>query len=330
MLAIVALLAFPGSAAGAGGPVPAVRGGVGASAPDASVTYVALAARHGTVVARVRKHDGSVERSRWLRGRLGVPGAAWDGSTTGLSADGRTLVLAEMSDRYPARRTHLLVLDASTLRVDYAVSLRGAFTVDAISPSGRWLYLIHYRSPDDPLRYEVRAYDLERRRLVRAPVIDPREPDEKMAGTAVSRIPSSDGRWAYTLYVRADDVPFIHALDTAKRTAACIDLDGVSGADGGDMKLAVDGRSLRVEGGGETVALVDTRTFAVRPPSVAPAVRRPVERETGGGLPWLLIAIPLAAAALVVTRFAVRARGRPGAAGRPRRGGRPWPRASRR
>ena len=58
--------------------------------------------------------DGSVERSRRIRGAYGVPGAAYDGTNTGLSFDESTLVLAPM--RPSAARTRLLVLDGRSLR----------------------------------------------------------------------------------------------------------------------------------------------------------------------------------------------------------------------
>ena len=42
--------------------------------------------------------------------------------------------------------TRLLVLEGRAMRPRAPVVLPGYFTVDAISPDGRWLYLIHYRS----------------------------------------------------------------------------------------------------------------------------------------------------------------------------------------
>ena len=45
-----------------------------------------------------------------------------------------------------------------------------------------------------------------------------------MTGVPVTRLPSPDGRWDYTLYQSAEH-PFVHALDTQRRTAVCIDLD---------------------------------------------------------------------------------------------------------
>jgi len=133
-------LAAPPSAAAAGGPVPPLQGGAGVSLPGSGVNYVALAAGRDTVVARVRRAGGTVERSRLLPGSFGIPGVAYDGSSTGLSADGRTLVLAGTIGRYPVARTRLVVLDARHLRARARIALPGYFAVDAISPTGRWLY----------------------------------------------------------------------------------------------------------------------------------------------------------------------------------------------
>jgi len=67
----------------------------------------------------------------------------------------------------------------------------------------------------------VRAYDLAARRLLPEPVVDPREPGEKMQGLPMTRATSADGRFAYTLYERPRGAPFIHALDTVRGSAAC-------------------------------------------------------------------------------------------------------------
>ena len=290
------------AAQAAGGPVPPVQDGAGVSAPDGHVSYVAVSAGERTIVER-RRPGGAVERSRTLPGAYGVPGVAFDGSATGISADGSTLVLA--AARRVASPTRLIVLDARSLRPRATLVLPGYSTVDAISPDGRWLYLIRYRSLNDPNHYEVRAYDLVRRRLLPAPIVDPREPDEKMQGFPVTRTVSADGRWAYTLYSRPDDAPFIHALDTQRRTAACIDLDDVSNEAAGEARLALRGGTLRVEGAAGPLALVDTRTFAVRPPSAALPAPRAASSGDDGGLPWTLAfvaLVPLAGLAVVARR----------------------------
>jgi hypothetical protein len=288
----------------AGGPVPPVQGGAGVSAPGSSVAYIAVRAGHDTVLQRVRRADGVVERSRLIRGSYGVPGAAYDGSNTGLSFDEHTLVLAAIREHSP--NTRLLTLDARSLRLRAQIVLRGQVTVDAVSPDGHWLYLVRYRSVRNN-RYDVLAYDLGRRQLLRTPIVDPREPDEKMQGFPLTRTVSADGRWAYTLYADPEGEPFIHALDTERRTAACIDLDDLTTEDASDARLALAGGTLRVEGAAGPLALVDTRTFAVSDPAakVAPARRVASATDDGGGVPWFVAfaaLVPLAGVAVVARR----------------------------
>src|SRR4051812_13508427 len=106
------LMAAPATALAAGGPVPPVPGGAGATAPVVpEYGYVAVPAGRDTVVQAIWRPAAEVQRTRMLRGRWGVPGVTYDGATTGLSADGRTLVLASLDARSP---TKLLVLDART------------------------------------------------------------------------------------------------------------------------------------------------------------------------------------------------------------------------
>ena len=72
---------------------------------------------------------------------------------------------------------------------------------------------MHYLSPDPhALHYEIRAYDLAAGRMLPQPIVDPREPDEKMQGLAITRAVEPGRRWAYTLYTGAES--FVHALDT--------------------------------------------------------------------------------------------------------------------
>jgi hypothetical protein len=291
--------AVPAVSLAAGGPVPPFQGRA-ISAPGSTVSYVAIAAGRDTAVRRVRHGGGKVDRSIRLAGRFGVAGAATDGSTTGLSADGRTLVLAGIVTAYPQRRTTLVVLDTGRLVARARIVLPGYYTVDAISPTGRWLYLIHYVSPHDPTRYEVRAYDVRGQHLVRQPVVDPRDHGEAMLGVAVTRAMSADGRWAYTLYDRPGSTPFIHALDTEQRRAACVDLPAISEQDvfSSRLTLANGGGTLRVEYAGLPLAIVNTRTFAVGTPGAGPlrsAARRAISTPHGDG-PWL----PLGAAVVAV------------------------------
>ena len=127
--------------------------------------------RHDTRLIERARYGGPL-RERRLRGWFSIPAVAYDGSPSGLSADGRTLVLISPRTRFPRRRTTFAVVDTRRLRVRRRVALRGDFSFDAISPDGRTLYLIEY-SPARLPKYAVRAYDLRAGRLLAAPVVDP-------------------------------------------------------------------------------------------------------------------------------------------------------------
>jgi hypothetical protein len=249
-------------------------GAVGVTTPADVARYVTFPAGTGTVVARVQKDGGQVLAWRPLRGSFTIPAVAYDGSASGVSADGRTLVLIQSRLQFPRTRTALAVLDANRLRLRAIVHLRGDFSFDAVSPHAGLLYLIQYTSPRDPNRYLVRAYDLRAGRLLAEPVTDPHERGEQMRGSPLSRASSPHGRWAYTLYDGAGMEPFIHALDTARKTARCIDLDALTGSQYlSRLRLQIDpsGATLTVRNRQETELSVDTRTFAVTEPSAAHA-----------------------------------------------------------
>ena len=271
-----------------------------------------------TVVERIDRDGGRVGRWWFLRGHYYVPAVAYDGSGGGLSANGRTLVLSRFSFEYPPRQTRLAVLDTDLYlrhprrpgqqRPPHAVTridLKGDFSFDAISPDGSIVYLIHrYLSPRAGAAYlttyEVRALDTASGRLLPEPIVDPTERDEKMQGLPITRASSPDGRWAYTLYDGNGKEPFLHALDTVRGRAVCVDLPQLEGRH--DLFMS----SLRMEAGGRRLAVlsrppdldrstqllsVDTKTFAVREPTPVATASR------DAGSPWLPIAIVAAAIA---------------------------------
>ena len=239
-------------------------GGVGVSVPGEGLRYVTLPAGANTVVARIAS-SGEIAYSRLVAGTFTIPAVAYDGSASGLSHDGKTLVLIEPRQTFPRAETNLLVLNAKSLRPRRLVSLHGDYSFDAISPLGSSIYLIQYVSPNDPTRYLVRALGTTSGRFDPKAVVDPREPGEKMRGNPLSRATSTDGRWAYTLYDGAGSTPFVHALDTSARSARCIDLDALAGTDISTLRLRFDSgaHELRVMRGGASVLVVDLRTFKV-------------------------------------------------------------------
>ena len=293
---------FAGTAAADGLPVLGVDvGATGVASAARDVRYVTLPAGSRTVVARVDPNGGRVLASRSLNGTFTIPAVAYDGSAGGLSADGRTLVLIEPRTEFPRARTTFSVLAAPQLHHLRVVKLRGDFSFDAISPHGAFMYLIQYTVPTDPSRYLVRAYDLRTYRLLSSPVVDPREQTDKMRGSPLTRASSPDGRWAYTLYDGAGGTPFIHALDTTRRTARCIDLDTLTGTDLSQLRLIVSpgGRTLTVRRSRQPLVAVDTRTFQLSTPQ--PAAARTLSgdgRRTS--FPWTLVALSTAAVLLTL------------------------------
>ena len=255
----LAMAATPGAVA-AGGPVAPVQNSY-IGIPGSPYRYGAVDANGNTVVNE--QEAGAAVPGLRIRGRYGIPGVDFSGSMTGLSADGQTLILAQMPAGTP-HTTRLLVLDTAPLTIRTRLTLPGSSTVDAISPDGRWLYLIRYASPDIT-KYEVLAYDLPAHRLLAQPVVDPRERDEAMTGIPVNRVMSAGGRWAYTLYLRPSGVPFIHALDTTHHRAVCVDLPPLATADisSAHLVLMPGGGTLHVDVGGVNRAAIDTQTFRV-------------------------------------------------------------------
>jgi hypothetical protein len=204
-----------------------------------------------------------------LRGSFTIPAVALDGTGSGLSADGRTLVLIRPRPGYPRARTTLAIIDARMLTVRRVLRLSGDFSFDALSPDGATMYLIEYTSRRDPTRYAVRAFDLHAERLLPARIVDPREPDERMRGLPITRASSADGRWEYTLYDGAGSHPFVHALDTAAREAFCIDLDALAHHEDPyrlGLTLGEDGRELVVRDHTRPLAVIDRATLEVREP----------------------------------------------------------------
>jgi DNA-binding beta-propeller fold protein YncE len=231
--------------------------------PSGDARYVTVPANGDTVVARVDPHGGRILASRVVRDTFTIPAVAYDGSAAGLSADGRTLVLIQPRASFPRAQTPLMVVDARRLRTLDVVRLHGDFSFDAISPRGSLVYLIEYISPTDPTRYRVRVYDLATRGLLPQPVVDPREPGERMGGSPLTRATSPNGRWAYTLYDGAGKTPFVHALDTSTRSARCIDLDALTGTNLSRLRLHLDAaaQTLTVNSGRRPVVVIDTRSF---------------------------------------------------------------------
>jgi hypothetical protein len=307
-MTLLASGAIASTARADGLPVPLDQSQIGITDSAGDIRYHAVEAGDGTVLIRQRS-DGLIFRSRFIDGRWGIPAVAYDGTSSGLSEDGDTLALIQPRDEFPRADTPLLIFDAVRLRITDRITLDGDFSFDAISPDGETIYLIHYLDRRDPTQYEVRSYDVEAARLDPKPIVDPNDEGDEMYGSPMTRATSPDGRWAYTLY---DGVhhPFIHALDTERGAAVCIDLDPGAVPPRRLFRMNLDpspdGSTLTVTDPKEgPVAIVDTKSFEVSEPRAEPPAADGSSDDSGGA-PWLLIALGAlgaAGAALAVVRW---------------------------
>jgi len=225
LLALALVLAPPALADGF---MPAAdQNGSGVLALDGTSRYVAvgIVGTTRTFLTRISTKDGSVLASVPLLGTWGTPSTTYTQSNgEGLSSDGKTLVLADISNVYPRTESRFMFLDAHTLKVRNAIFLKGDFEFDAISPNGNKLYLIQHRNVLDQSRYVVRAFDVPSLTLLPGRVADRTQKGWVMEGYPVSRVISPDGRWVYTLYGNPKGFPFVHALDTVRGVAHCVGL----------------------------------------------------------------------------------------------------------
>ncbi|MFN2629857.1 MAG: hypothetical protein ABR569_14690 [Gaiellaceae bacterium] len=293
---VILVLAFvPAAVADGGGPGAGVlSGGLGVLSPNGKIRYITLANAQTTALAAVQVGDGQVLRYTTLPGLWGVPSIGSDGSTGGLSADGRTLVLGGAAPPQGPLRTvtNFTTIDTRSLSPRGTFSLPGDWAFDALSPAGAKLYLIHHVSQANAARYVVRAYDLRIGLLLPGRIADRTQPGWVMQGYAATRATSPDGRWVYTLYQNPGGYPFVHALDTVRGVAHCIGLPwqgNQSGLYNIRLSLRDGGRTLAANWRtGRPYLSVDTANWRVSQP--------------GGSFPrWILAAALAALAAMLVS-----------------------------
>lgn len=228
-----------------------------------------LAGSSTTLQARA---DGETLRTLKLQGSWGIRLATLGGTLTGLNPNGRVLVLSGnvRPNGNLRSRSRFAVINTRTLTLTKTVSLRGDFSVDALSPNGDLLYLIDHVSQTNATKYQVRAYDLHDGRLLPGVIADKRQAGWIMAGYPISRAATGNGGWVYTLYRQDNNYPFIHALDTIHHTVVCIGLPANWTTDAawistarlklGTATLAVNTKD------GKTRFLLNTRTFRLTTP----------------------------------------------------------------
>jgi murein peptide amidase A len=246
-----------------------------------------LDVRMPTIVLRLDREKGRVDRWWRLQGRYYLPASAYDLGGSGISKDGRTLVLQRFTTAYPPRRSRFAVLDTAVHlshplrpgqeRPRHAVrriEIPGFYNLHSLSPDGTTAYLTHLpMSGRAGAKFELSALDLKTGRLLPDAV----EPTGQMEGVPITQAISPDRRWAYTLYdgnAYGGGVPFLLALDTVEGRLKKVDLPQLREPRTlfmTKLRLAAGGSRLVVfrrssaEGHPPTTPLlvVDTETFEV-------------------------------------------------------------------
>ena len=212
-----------------------------------------------------------------LPGSFQLPSATNTGLPGGLSAAGQWLVVQSYNPT--TVHTHMLVIDTSKFKVADRVDLTGRFNFDAISDDGIRMYLIQYLNGKE---YYVRMFDIPSNTLDANIVVDKSDGNQAMSGLRLSGIAAPDGTMLYSMYVRENESPFIHALNLTGPFAFCFDLPGGGYTGGGksamqwSLAMTHDGTRLyAINGATGIVAEVDTSQQFV------PQVLRTAQISTG-------------------------------------------------
>src|SRR6266446_2534084 len=255
---------------------------LGAPSPD----WTHLYAVSGDGLIEIDPQTGTKLQKVRLPGYYQLPSATLSGMPGGLSQDGHWLVLEKFdptSSPVP-NATHLLLLETSFGKPMRQFDLQGYFQFDAVSNDGQRIFLIQYVSSTE---YYVRQFDVGIRQLNPTIIFDKADGGAAMAGLRLSGVPSPGGHWLYSLYVRQDQSPFIHALNLdGNLIAFCLDLPGsgyASSSDAFHWSLAMSpdaGHLYAVNGALGTVAdiALDTGSGWPSPPRAA----RLDTSQTGG------------------------------------------------
>jgi hypothetical protein len=173
---------------------------------------------------------GATQARVTLPGDYRLPAATNSGIPGGLSQNGAWLVL----QRFDGSASHLLVFDTRFQTAPRSIDLAGQFQFDAISNDGDRVYLIQSIGNGD---YHVRVYVMSDGALNPNFVVDKEEGGDAMTGLKLSGVASHDGQWLFSVYARAHQGAFIHALNLDGTFALCLNLPGTGYADGSSASL---------------------------------------------------------------------------------------------
>lgn len=195
----------------------------GLTSLDHKRLYTATAENGRTTMRVVDTVSGATIRSLVINGTYSTIGQNFNNAV--LSFDGHWLALRELGGT--SSGTTIALVDTQAGKLAQTISLSGAFDLDAVNPDGSRIYVLE-RLNDASGHYYVRLYDVAAHRMHDGVIADKSEiNDPRMLGTALTRQMSSDGQFAYTLYI---DIPrniaFVHVLPLTGDLyfARCLDL----------------------------------------------------------------------------------------------------------
>lgn len=243
----------------------------------------------GRIATTLEAYDvatGALQRKTVVDGDYALPAVQIDGTSGGLSPNGRWLALGSTAHGgFGSLQSGFVVLDTAFARPPQRVDLDGDFRFDALADDGASLFLAELIAPPTaagPSDYRVRRYDLRRGALDSGVIVDKSGVGvEAMQGDRVAAVATASGEWLYSLYVKGADGPFIHALNLNNAFAVCIDLPragpGASAATAAgeipfawSLALAPDGATLyAVNAASGQVAVLDRSTLKLRTAQLA-------------------------------------------------------------
>ena len=219
------IVAFhPGSA----NPAALISLPAGLTSLDHQRLYTATAQNGRTTISVVNTLNGKIIRSFVIAGTYSTAGQGYDASV--LSLSGQWLALRDTSQTVDT--TTIALVDTQAGKLVKTIHLNGNFTLDAISPGGKGIYLLE-KLNDAPGHYYVRAYLVDQNALLDTPLVDKTNlnvnGDPNMTGSALTRQMLNDGTYAYTLYIDPlRNIAFVHILPLSDQVstpfAHCVDL----------------------------------------------------------------------------------------------------------
>ena len=228
----------------------------GLTSIDHHTLYTAVPQNGRTTISVISTQTGATMRSFTIPGTYATAAYGYDNAV--VSSTGQWLALRQyVAD---TNLTTIAFIDTQAGRLVKSIKLSGDFTLDAISPGGKALYLLE-KLNDAPGHYYVRVYDVAGNTLLETPIVDKSAlsptGDPNMSGSAMARQMVKDGTQAFTLYIDARrNLAFIHVLPLNDQIqppiARCIDLPTGKSVDAlryYTLALSADGGTLYAANG---------------------------------------------------------------------------------